>query len=123
MNKSPEHRAFWRTPFLAGVQLTDATGAWDCQLLDISLRGALLEMSANWPGVLGAKCKLQLDLGPEATITMHATVAHMEGTRMGLRCDNIELDSITHLRRLIEMNAGDPALVERELPALLNKLP
>ena len=77
-------------------------------------------MSADWPGVLGAKCKLRLDLGQGAMIIMQATVAHLEGTRMGLRCDNLGLDSITHLRRLVELNAGDPNLLERELPALLH---
>lgn len=120
MNDSLEHRAFWRAPFHAVVRLTDATGSWEGKLLDISLKGALLDMSADWPGVLGAKCKLRLDLGAGASIIMQATVAHLEGTRMGLRCDNLGLDSITHLRRLVELNAGDPNLLERELPALLH---
>ncbi len=101
--------------------MIDATGTWEGILLDISLKGALLQMSADWPGILGAKVQLQLDLGNDATIGMQATVAHLEGTRVGLRCDNIELDSITHLRRLIEMNAGDVSVVERELPALLQR--
>jgi hypothetical protein len=120
MRDSQDHRLFWRAPYHAAVHLTDATGTWEGELLDISLKGALLEMSADWPGVLGAKCKLRLDLGQEAVIIMQATVAHLEGTRMGLRCDNLGLDSITHLRRLVELNAGDPNLLERELPALLH---
>ena len=120
MNVSNDHRAFWRAPFHAVVKLTDATGTWTGELLDISLKGALLEMSSDWPGVLGAKCQLQLDLGEGVAIQMRATVAHLEGARMGLRCDNLELDSITHLRRLVELNAGDPNLLERELPALLH---
>jgi len=120
MRDSQDHRLFWRAPFHAAVHLTDATGTWEGELLDISLKGALLEMSADWPGVLGAKCKLRLDLGQKVVIIMQATVAHLEGTRMGLRCDNLGLDSITHLRRLVELNAGDPNLLERELPALLN---
>jgi hypothetical protein len=36
-----------------------------------------------------------------------------------LLCESIDLDSITHLRRLVELNAGDPALLERELTALV----
>ena len=120
MNVSHDHRAFWRAPFHAVVKLTDATGTWAGELLDISLKGALLEMTSDWPGVLGAKCQLRLDLGEGVAITMRATVAHLEGTRMGLCCDNLELDSITHLRRLVELNAGDPNLLERELPALLH---
>ncbi|MCG8610315.1 MAG: hypothetical protein MI864_07240, partial [Pseudomonadales bacterium] len=32
----------------------------------------------------------------------------------------IDLDSITHLKRLIELNVGDPSLIERELSALID---
>lgn len=115
-----EHRAFWRAPFQATVRLVDAKGAWEADLLDISLKGALLKMSADWHGDHGAKCKLRLDLGQGVTIIMQATVVHQEGRRMGLHCDHISLDSITHLRRLMELNSGDPQLLERELPALLH---
>lgn len=123
MNTTLDHRSFFRAPFRAAVQLVDATGTWGGELLDISLKGALLKMTEDWPGVLGAKCQVRLDLGEEVTILMHATVAHLEGTKMGVRCDNLSLDSITHLRRLVELNSGDPSLLERELPALLKDQP
>jgi hypothetical protein len=29
------------------------------------------------------------------------------------------LDSITHLRRLVELNSGDPALLDREFSSLV----
>ena len=119
MSVSHEHRAFWRAPFQAVVRLVDAKGSWEAELLDICLKGALLNMSSGWSGELGAKCKLRLDLGQGVTIIMQASIAHLNGKRMGLRCDHLSLDSITHLRRLIELNAGDPQLLERELPALL----
>jgi hypothetical protein len=32
----------------------------------------------------------------------------------------MEIDSITHLRRLVELNLGDEALLERELEQLLS---
>lgn len=120
MNDTQEHRAFWRAPFRATVQLADATGTWQGELLDICLKGALLNMPDDWPGVLGAQCQLRLDLGEDTTIMMKTTVVHLEDTRVGLRCDNIGLDSITHLRRLVTLNAGDPDLLERELSALLH---
>jgi hypothetical protein len=34
-------------------------------------------------------------------------------------CRSIDIESITHLRRLIEVNLGDPAASERELKALI----
>ena len=119
MKEKPELRLFFRAPFQSIVQVADATGTWQGELRDISLKGALLNMSRDWSGVLGTKCQLRLELGQGVSILMHATVAHLEGTRIGVRCNNLSLDSISHLRRLVELNSGDPGLLERELPALL----
>ena len=49
---------------------------------------------------------------------MRMEIVHTEGPSMGLRCDSIDLDSVTHLRRLIELQLGDPALLERDLAEL-----
>ena len=43
---------------------------------------------------------------------------HHNNGYTGLRCDSIDLDSVTHLRRLIELQLGDPALLERDLAEL-----
>jgi len=39
--------------------------------------------------------------------------------KAGMICRSIDLDSITHLRRLIAMNTGDPTLLQRELQSLV----
>ena len=54
----------------------------------------------------------------DARIAMQMRVVHVEGKRVGLRCEHIDLDSITHLRKLVEMNCGDSAQLERELANL-----
>ena len=50
---------------------------------------------------------------------MTAGIAHVDGNRAGLLCRSIDLDSVTHLRRLIELQLGDPALLERDLAELI----
>lgn len=50
---------------------------------------------------------------------MDATVAHVDGRHIGLHCDRIDLDSITHLRQLVEFNAGDRNVLERDLAKLM----
>lgn len=119
MTITQEHRNFWRAPFHKEAQLIDAAGTWQADLLDLSLKGALLEMPANWTGACGKPCHLKLSLGEGATIHMKGTVAHVAGQRMGLHCNDIDIDSISHLRRLVELNSGDPALLDRELTAFL----
>ena len=54
----------------------------------------------------------------DASIRMDVTVAHVEDQHIGFRCEHIDLDSITHLRRLVELNVGDIDILNRELSAL-----
>jgi hypothetical protein len=51
---------------------------------------------------------------------MEATIVHHLANYYGLVCRDIDLESVTHLRRLVELNLGDEALAEREF-ALLSK--
>jgi hypothetical protein len=58
-------------------------------------------------------------LSPEATIVMAVSVAHQGAGRIGLDCTHIDIESAQHLRRLVELNLGDDALLHRELAALI----
>ena len=49
---------------------------------------------------------------------MHALCAHIEADRVGFLCDEIDMDSISLLKRLVEWNTGDESLLQRELAAL-----
>jgi len=51
---------------------------------------------------------------------MTASVAHIDPTRIGFICEHIDLDSITHLKRLVELNLGDEELLHRELSSLIH---
>jgi hypothetical protein len=52
---------------------------------------------------------------------MDATVSHIRGQHIGLRCQRMDLDSVTHLRQLVEHNADNPALLERDLATLVTQ--
>ena len=119
MTQASERRSFWRAVFRSPVRLTTHHGEVSAQLQDISLKGALLETSTAWSGKPGEECQISLKLAPDATIGMWAEVMHVEGRQIGLRCKSIDLDSITHLRRLVELNSGDPALLDREFGSLV----
>ncbi len=121
MTKASERRNFWRAVFHAPVRLTTHDGQVYAQLLDISLKGALLETGAAWNGKAGEECQLNLGLAMGTNIVMWTKVMHVEGRNVGLRCESIDLDSITHLRRLVELNSGDPALLDRELGSLVRE--
>lgn len=115
-----DRRQFWRAHFKSGAKLQTGALTQPCQIEDISLKGVLLEMPAGASVAAGAKCQLLLELSSGTEITMSATIVHAESRHVGLHCDSIDLDSLTHLRRLIELNAGDAGVFERDLAALLH---
>lgn len=111
-------RQFSRIPFEVGVTLQDGQRRWDSSLLDISLHGALVLAPADFEAGADQQYQLAVHLEGGSDICMDVEVAHREGDHLGLRCAHIDVDSITHLRRLVELNIGDPDLLERELSAL-----
>jgi len=120
MTDPNDRRQFWRAHFRADAMLQAGPVAWPCRLEDISLKGALLEMPDGAELTVGESCRLVLDLASGAAIAMQGTIAHVDRRHAGLRCDSIDVDSVTHLRRLVELNAGDAGVFERDLATLLH---
>ena len=114
-----ERRHYIRVTFDAPAKLTTASSTFSAQVLDLSLKGALVALA---PGVIlspGTLCQLTVPLtSTNDHIAMSAEVAHVEGHFAGLLCRTIDLDSVTHLRRLIELQLGAPSLLERDLAEL-----
>jgi hypothetical protein len=121
MPMQKNRRQFWRAHFHSPVKLVLHGQVTEADLYDISLKGALVKAAEGWPGKSGDRCQLRLSLGTEVTINMSTLVMHVAGRRVGLECENIDLDSVTHLRRLVELNSGDPGLLDRELAALIRE--
>lgn len=121
MTEPPSHdqRRFTRITFPAETQLHAGGRKWGCELLDISLRGALIRRPAGWAASLDDPVILELPISVNTGIRMEARVAHLEADRAGLVCHHLDLDSAAHLRRLIELNLGDEAQLHRELAAMI----
>jgi len=86
---------------------------------DLSLKGALIERPPTLRLAPGTDCRLELSLGAEQSIALQGVVAHLDARRIGMLCRVIDIDSATHLRRLVELNLGASHLLDRELSALL----
>lgn len=119
-SKPHERRQYSRIPFTGTVHVHDGAHDWIAPLLDISLKGLLIARPGAWDATRGQSYDLQLSLA-EGALALHleGTVAHVEKDYVGFRWTHIDLDSITHLRRLVELNVGDDALLQRELEALI----
>ena len=117
---STDKRKFTRIAFSATVGLATSAGDWQTELMDISLKGMLLRRPANWNGDIGEPAVIILQLeGEETGIRIEATVAHLDDNRLGFTVRHIDLDSLAHLRRLIELNLGNDLQLHRELAAMV----
>lgn len=120
-----ERRQFSRVAFNAEAELITTEQQLQAQVLDLSLKGALLRLPDGAKSDCGAPCLLKVSLGGSGAsggtiIAMAGEITHVEGDLVGVLCRSIDIESITHLRRLIEMNLGDAALLERDLKALIS---
>lgn len=116
---APEQRRhFSRIHFDALATLSGDGKRLPCTLIDLCLRGALVDC-AGAEFSIGTQVLLDLDLDGEHHIRIGGDVSHRRGDRIGISCTSIDLDSITHLRRIVELNIGNDALLNRELAALL----
>lgn len=114
-----DRRRFTRIPVEHRARLAGPGGEHEVQLLDISMRGVLVELPSSVPLNPAAPYLLQITLSPECRIQMELTLIHRRDDHAGFHCHHIDLDSAAHLRRLVELHLGDSRLLERELEELM----
>jgi len=115
-----ERRRFQRIPFQASVIIQKESRKWVADLIDISFRGVLISKPNAWESVQAEVLfQVQIEISTETYIRFTASVRHEEALQLGLHCENMDLDSASVLRRLVELNLGDPQLLERELASLM----
>lgn len=89
-------------------------------VLDVSLRGLLLELADDRPPADGASVQVRIMLdGEQHLIEMSGEVMHVAGRRIGVRCSGLDLVSARRLRRMVELNLDDHRLLERDLAELI----
>ncbi|MEW5509677.1 MULTISPECIES: PilZ domain-containing protein [Pseudomonas] len=117
--QSSDRRRFRRIAFDARTTIAQNGWNWPVQLVDLSLKGLLVQRPDDWQGNRTESFDVDIRLDPQAHIKMQVKLAHDDHGQLGFVCEHIDLDSISHLRRLIELNLGDQEELERELGALL----
>jgi hypothetical protein len=119
MTDSPsDRRRFQRIEFDAATELVQGDRRWPVELHDLSLKGLLVRRPEGWDADADQPFEARVRLADDAEVRMEVAMTHEEGDLIGFVCQHIDLDSIAHLRRLVELNLGDEALLERELAAL-----
>ena len=113
-----ERRRFQRIAFDAPTVIAQGERQWKAALHDISLKGLLIRTPRDWSGDPDQPFEALVELGGEARVKMEVVLPRTQPHSLGFVCRHIDLESISHLRRLVELNLGDEELLERELAAL-----
>jgi hypothetical protein len=112
-------RQFTRILFSISAEIEVEDKTYFVSIHDISLNGALvtaIDSEHSLKGKLGILHFLLSD--NESEVTMNIAIVHEKENETGLQCNAIDIDSITHLRRLIELNLGDSDQINKELSQL-----
>lgn len=125
MTLPPDNRRrFSRIAFQHEATLHFPTADWPVpvEVLDLSLNGALLRPAHRNSPVLPVDqpclLKIFLDAAGDA-IRMDGRLQLRADGCYGLACQAMDLDSVTHLRRLVQLNLGDESLADREFSRLI----
>lgn len=115
-----ERRHFHRITLDHPGVLRGPAGECAVTVHDISLHGACLRLApgASPPMAPDQEAELELPLTGGVVIRMQVALRHREAQTLGCACRHIDIDSISELRRLVELNLGDPELLQRELAEL-----
>jgi len=115
-------RQFSRVLFSTTAQLDFDNHEYPCKLLDVSLHGALITNCDAFIGNKDSQAVLCFTLPQsDIEIKMEVVICHIEADHIGLKCHHIDIDSITYLKRLIELNLADDELLHRELAMLIHE--
>ena len=114
-------RRFRRIPFEAEVTLNIGQDIWSGELLDVAMKGAMVGTDKPLPLSLGSKCSLCISLqGSPISLNFQAEMIHSEDNHYGFKFISEDLETLTHLRKLIELNTGDAEATRSELSAWLS---
>jgi len=112
-------RQFTRILFSIPAELVIEQQVFNVNIHDISLKGALLftDTKGLFLEKKGGLLSLKLDdFGSK--IIMKVTLIHQENNEIGVQCNDIDIDSVSLLRRLIELNLADDEQFHKELSQL-----
>ncbi|SEM93448.1 PilZ domain-containing protein [Pseudomonas sp. ok272] len=118
--QAANRRRFKRIAFDARTELLQGSHRWPVKLIDLSLKGLLVERPEPWLGDQTQIFSVDIHLSEDVEIRMDVQLTHEDHGQLGFVCRYISLESISSLRRLIELNLGDQAALERELGALID---
>lgn len=93
---------------------------FEATLIDISLNGALVSITPLVVDLEEEVVQLHLTLkGSDIELLLKGFVCHQQDKLLGIQYTKLDIDTVTHLKRLIELNLGDQDSMNREFSELI----
>ncbi|GAB4299202.1 MAG: hypothetical protein Fur0034_10700 [Desulfuromonadia bacterium] len=114
-----DKRRFRRIPFSTRCSFSCGTVSCGAEVMDISMNGVLVAISCDAP-LPHRSCSVALYLdGLETPLVFDGEVIHQAGKRVGIRFVTTDVESMIHLRAILENNSLDPDRVLEELGRII----
>ncbi len=111
-----EKRYFSRKSFKAHSQIEFNDEVYDGELLDLSLRGALINFKDQIPMKMNNSCTIMIHLhSTDIKLIFDAELVHIHENNLGFKFVSEDVGSMTHLRNLLSLNIGDYDKITDEL--------
>ena len=114
-----ERRRFSRIVYQAQAVITQESTQVDASVNDLSLHGLLA--SSDQADVLDLNKQINVEFslsGSDVTIQLVGNIVGLNNNVIRVAIDHIDIESIGHLKRLIELNVGDDELLHRNIEHL-----
>jgi len=114
-----ERRHFIRILYQTPAKLRQSKQEWLTEVRDLSLQGILLTCPPNWTPSLDKHYSVSFCLHDcEIELNMETQLVHHDSDYLRMQIHHIDIESASHLRRLVELNVGTDELLHRELEQL-----
>lgn len=110
-----ERRQFSRVVYQVPTELSQGPVNVSGSVQDLSLHGLLIQSDGFQQLSHDIPVQVSFTLAnSDINIQLEATIVSTINTSMRLRIEHLDIDSISHLKRLIELNVGDDELLYRD---------
>lgn len=117
-----EQRHYQRIGFRTEAAIKTAEATYSCQLVDLALQGALFRCDMDTSLKVGQKANLLISL-PDSEISLNFTaeLIHKHDRFCGFLFLTEDVETLVHLRRLLELNIGDAEKTDQEFAHWLHQ--
>ena len=114
-----ERRRFSRVVYQAQAVLTQESTKVHALVSDLSLHGLLVTCDESTLLDAGKQVDVEFSLsGSDVSIQLVGNIVGLNNNVIRISIDHIDIESIGHLKRLVELNVGDDDLLHREIEHL-----